>query len=61
MEFVDSITSDLATLGIIPARITYTSDYLDIIMEKAEHLIKKGLAYVDTTPAEEVGLLKQLL
>jgi glutamyl-tRNA synthetase len=53
-EFVDSITADLATLGIVPAKITYTSDYFDLIIEKAEYLIKKGLAYIDTTPNEEV-------
>lgn len=54
-EFVDSITADLATLGIVPAKITYTSDYFDLIIEKAEYLIKKGLAYIDTTPNEEVS------
>lgn len=53
-EFVDSITADLATLGIVPAKITYTSDYFDLIIDKAEYLIKKGLAYIDTTPNEEV-------
>jgi len=53
-EFVDSITADLVTLGIVPAKITYTSDYFDLIIEKAEYLIKKGLAYIDTTPNEEV-------
>jgi glutamyl-tRNA synthetase len=56
-EFVDSITADLATLGIVPAQITYTSDYFDLILDKAEYLIKKGLAYIDTTPNEEVRTL----
>ncbi|ELR17023.1 glutamine-tRNA ligase [Acanthamoeba castellanii str. Neff] len=60
-EFVDSITADLATLGIVPAKITYTSDYFDLIIEKAEYLIKKGLAYIDTTPNEELKTMRKAM
>lgn len=33
IEFVENITRDLKTLQITPDRVTYTSDYFDVIKE----------------------------
>jgi len=52
--FVDSITKDAATLGLIPDTITYTSNYFDKILEYAEVMINEGKAYVDLTPVAEM-------
>lgn len=51
-EFVESILEDLKTLGVSYSRLTYTSDYFDVIFEYGRQLIKKGLAYVDNTDVE---------
>ncbi|EGR33496.1 hypothetical protein IMG5_051190 [Ichthyophthirius multifiliis] len=52
-EYVQSIIDDLKTLGVQwTGEITHTSDYFDYLIEKAEELIKKGLAYCDNTPQE---------
>ncbi len=52
VEFVDSITADLKTLGIVADQLTYTSDYFDEIIAQAEKLIRSGRAYVDMTPTD---------
>ena len=54
MEFVENIIRDLKTLEINPDRVTHTSDYFDNIKNYMEELIKKGLAYADDTPSEEM-------
>ena len=54
MEFVENIIRDLKTLEIHPDRVTHTSDYFDNIKNYMEELIKKGLAYADDTPSEEM-------
>ena len=56
IEFVENITRDLATLEIIPDRVTYTSDYFDQTRLYMEEMIKLGLAYADDTPSEEMKL-----
>jgi hypothetical protein len=38
VEYVDAILADLQTLGVKPHKITYTSDYFDIILQKAEQV-----------------------
>ncbi|CAH1419869.1 unnamed protein product [Lactuca virosa] len=53
-EFVDSLITDVGTLGIKYEKITYTSDYFQILMEMAEKLIKEGKAYIDDTPREQM-------
>lgn len=58
-EFVESIMEDLETLGIKYSRLTYTSDYFDVIFDYGRDLIKKGLAYVDNTDVETMRKQRQ--
>lgn len=62
VEFVDAITRDLS---IIEARfepkITYTSDYFDMMMQRAEEMIRAGDAYCDNTPNEEMKKMRMEL
>lgn len=54
-HFEAAIEDDLKTLGVsYDSGPTYSSDYFDIMFEKAEDLIKRGLAYCDKTPREEM-------
>jgi len=54
-EFVDSIRADVEWLGAeFGEHLYFASDYFDTMYEKAELLIKKGLAYVDDLSAEEI-------
>jgi len=53
-EFVEMITEDLKTLGIVADKVTYTSQYFDQIIEYAEKLITEGKGYIDLTPAEQM-------
>ena len=56
IEFTENMTRDLKTLNITPDQVTHSSDYFDQIQNYAKTLIKKGLAYADDTPAEEMKL-----
>ncbi|KAK1578080.1 hypothetical protein Q3G72_027355 [Acer saccharum] len=53
-EFVDNLLKDIETLGIKYEAVTYTSDYFPDLMEMAETLIRRGKAYVDDTPHEQM-------
>ncbi|KAK1574949.1 hypothetical protein Q3G72_001270 [Acer saccharum] len=53
-EFVDNLLKDIETLGIKYEAVTYTSDYFPDLMEMAETLIRRGKAYVDDTPREQM-------
>jgi len=53
-EFVESILDDLKMMGILPTVITHTSDYFDKMMLMCEDLIRRGLAYCDATPVEQM-------
>src|SRR6266540_1850566 len=55
-EFVDAIMEDTRWLGIEWKKVTYASDYFDLLYEWAIQLVKKGLAYVDDQSPEEVSL-----
>ena len=57
-EYVDSIKEDIKWLGFNWAEELYTSDYFDTLYNYAVDLIKKGLAYVDDSTAEEIAALK---
>jgi len=48
-EFEDSISEDLALLGIKPDKISYTSDHFQFLYECCVRLIKAGNAYADDT------------
>ncbi|KAB8203330.1 hypothetical protein BDV34DRAFT_214701 [Aspergillus parasiticus] len=51
-EFRESILHDLSLLGIMPDRITYSSDYVQDMYEVCIGLIKSGKAYADNTVKE---------
>ena len=51
-DFVDNILKDLERLGIVPDRITYSSDYFETFYEYMTNLMKEGKAYCDNTEVE---------
>ncbi|HQY12313.1 MAG TPA: glutamine--tRNA ligase/YqeY domain fusion protein, partial [Ferruginibacter sp.] len=57
-EYVDSIKDDIRWLGFNWANEFYASDYFDTLYEYAVTLIKKGLAYVDDSTADEIAAMK---
>ena len=57
-EYVDSIKEDIQWLGFNWNQELYSSDYFDTLYNYAVDLIKKGLAYVDDSTAEEIAALK---
>jgi glutaminyl-tRNA synthetase len=57
-EYVESIKEDIKWLGFEWAEELYTSDYFETLYNYAVGLIKKGLAYVDDSTAEEIAVLK---
>jgi len=54
-EYVDSIKDDVRWLGFEWKNEHYASDYFDKLYEFALKLIKKGYAYVDDSPADEIA------
>ena len=57
-EYVDSIKEDVKWLGFEWKHELYASDYFDKLYEFALVLIKKGLAYVDDSTADEIATMK---
>ncbi len=57
-EYVDSIQEDIAWLGFHWDNVFYASDYFDQLYQFAVELIRKGLAYVDDSTAEEIAASK---
>jgi len=57
-EYVDSIKQDIQWLGFQWAEELYTSDYFETLYAYAVDLIKKELAYVDDSTAEEIAEAK---
>jgi glutaminyl-tRNA synthetase len=57
-EYVDSIKEDVKWLGFEWANELYASDYFDKLYAFAVALIKKDLAYVDDSIAEEIAAQK---
>lgn len=57
-EYVDSIRNDIKWLGFHWAGEFFASDYFDQMYDWAVELIKKGLAYVDDSSAEEIASMK---
>ncbi len=58
VEYVDSIRDDVRWLGFEWANECYASDYFDQLYAFALDLIRKGLAYVDDSTAEEIAAMK---
>ncbi len=57
-EYVNSIKEDIKWLGFTWENELYASDYFDQLYAFAVTLIKKGLAYVDDSTAEEIAAQK---
>lgn len=57
-EYVDSIKADIKWLGFEWANELYASDYFPQLYAFAQTLIRKGLAYVDDSSAEEIAAMK---
>ena len=53
-EYVESILSDLHTLGVTWTQLTHTSDYFDLILDYGRRMLREGKAYVDDTPVEQM-------
>ena len=58
VEYVDSITHDIAWLGFKWGKIFYASDYFEQLYDLAIRFIKEGKAYVDEQSAEEIAAQK---
>jgi glutaminyl-tRNA synthetase len=62
VEFTDSIMAGVKWLGFDwGPHLYHASDYFDRLYEFARHLIKAGLAYVDSSTPEEVRRLRGTL
>lgn len=58
-HFEESILEDLGKLGVTwDVGPTFSSDHFPMLQAKAEELIRRGLAYCDTTPKEEMRKLR---
>lgn len=57
-EYVESIKADIQWLGFQWANEFYASDYFETLYTYAVDLIKKGLAYVDDSTAEQIAAMK---
>ncbi|KAI5295786.1 hypothetical protein KEM52_000220 [Ascosphaera acerosa] len=53
-EFEESIKHDLALLGIFPDKVSFSSDYFQVMYDYAIQMIKDGKAYADDTPKEQM-------
>lgn len=54
VEYVDSIQNDVRWLGFEWDELHYASDYFEQLYDWACALIRKGLAYVDSQPLEDI-------
>jgi glutaminyl-tRNA synthetase len=54
-EYVEAIQEDSRWLGIEWVKVTYASDYFDLLYEWAGKLVKLGKAYVDDQSPEQVS------
>lgn len=54
-EFIESIIENISWLEFNPNKITYTSDYFDILYDFAIVLIKKGSCYVCSLKLDEIS------
>ncbi len=57
-EYVESIKNDIKWLGFTWDNELYASDYFEQLYDFAVQLIRKGLAYVDDSTAEEIAATK---
>jgi glutaminyl-tRNA synthetase len=60
-EYVEAIKDDARWLGIEWVRVTFASDYFDLLYDWAGRLVRKGLAYVDDQSAEQISATRGTL
>ncbi|KAI3985519.1 hypothetical protein MKX01_033833 [Papaver californicum] len=58
-EYIDHIEEIVQWMGWEPFKITYTSDYFQVLYDLAVELIKRGHAYVDHQSAEEIKVSRE--
>jgi glutaminyl-tRNA synthetase len=61
VEYVEAIEEDVRWLGFDWASLHFASDYFEQLYDYAVHLIRKGLAYVDSLTADEMRDLRGTL
>jgi glutaminyl-tRNA synthetase len=61
VEYVEAIEEDVRWLGFDWASLHFASDYFEQLYNYAVHLIRKGLAYVDSLTADEMRDLRGTL
>src|SRR3954466_13687861 len=54
VEYVDAIKEDVRWLGFKGDALLFASDYFEQLYGFAVTLIRRGLAYVDSLPADEI-------
>src|SRR5690606_29610729 len=54
VEYVEAIKDDVRWLGFEWDQLRFASDYFEQLYEYAVHLIRNGLAYVDSLTADEI-------
>ncbi|HZW28724.1 MAG TPA: glutamine--tRNA ligase/YqeY domain fusion protein [Trueperaceae bacterium] len=57
-RYVEAIKRDIEWLGFRPVEVRFASDYFPHLYEWAKELIRKGLAYVDSSSEEEIRALR---
>lgn len=58
-DYEEAILKDVRSLGIKWDHFSYTSDHFDLLIEKCTDMIKRGQAYVDDTPPEQMKLERE--
>lgn len=58
MRFVESAKQDISWLELEPVEVRFASDYFPYLYDFALTLIRKGLAYVDSSSEEEIRALR---
>jgi len=58
MRYVEAAIRDVEWLGFEPVQVRFASDYFPYLYEWAKELIRKGLAYVDSSTEEEIRQLR---
>jgi glutaminyl-tRNA synthetase len=58
MHYVENIKNDISWLGIKYDNVFFASDYYEKLYSFAVFLIKKGLAYVDDSSAEDIKTMR---
>ncbi len=61
IEYVEAIERDVEWLGFEYGEPKHASDYFDALYEQALELIRRGLAYVDSSTAEEMREMRGTL